>query len=150
VSWHRVLTATRGVLVGWAALLLLTYLVEQPLLGWTAPLFGVVWIATARLSLHCLVMAGTGWLVGRANRTHAVADVLVFAATLCPWGLLLINVPWLVRLTWDALRDTSYLDAWFTTAASHVFLFGSLIAGGMLSRPPRPILTIAEPLAGQN
>jgi hypothetical protein len=51
----------RSVLTGWAVLFALTYLVERPILIWTAPLAGARWIATSKLSLDCFMLAGTGW-----------------------------------------------------------------------------------------
>ena len=63
----RLLVAVRSILVGWAAMLALTYLVERPLILWTAPLVGDHWVATAKLSLDCLTLAATGWLVGRLS-----------------------------------------------------------------------------------
>ena len=80
-SW--VFVALRSILVGWAALLALTYIIERPLLLWAAHLLGDHWTATAKLSLDCLMLAATGWLVGRLNRSMSRAaplfGVLVFA-----------------------------------------------------------------------
>src|SRR5215469_17240345 len=80
--WHWLLIVARSILVGWAALLALTYIVERPLILWTAPLVGDHWVATAKLSLDCLTLAATGWLVGRLSRSAPLFGALAFAATL--------------------------------------------------------------------
>jgi hypothetical protein len=134
----RLWVATRSILSGWAALFLITYLLERPLLIVTAPLLGASWFPTARLGLDCAALAATGWTVGRLHRSAPVFGVLVFAATLTFRDfdpLLGLNIPWLVRLAADAVRDSLYLESLAATAASHALMFGSLIAGGLLSRP---------------
>jgi len=145
---HRLSIAARAILVGWAALLALTYLVERPLVIWTAPLLGSHWVATAKLSLDCMALAGTGWLIGRLHRSAPLLGVLAFAATLAVFNLdplLNTNVLWLIRLAADALRDTHDLGSFATTAAQHLCLFGSLVAGALLARPsPGPLSIFDE------
>jgi hypothetical protein len=51
--------------------------------------------------------------------------------------LLTVKVPWLIRLGVDALHDGNYLASFANTAGLHALLLGSLVAGGILSRPPR-------------
>ena len=141
---ERLWTLARSILIGWATLLAISYLLH-PLLIWTAPLVGATWFPTVQLSLQCSALAGTGWVVGHMNRSGAVGGVLIFAATLTPWDLgqvLAINVPGLVRLTADALRDPRYFDSLIATAGAHALLFGSLIVGGLLRR-----LSRTEPLS---
>src|SRR5277367_4574580 len=107
----------------------------RPILNATAPLFGPSWFPTARVALECTALAATGWVTGRASRSNF--DVLVFAATLVFWDfgqVLSVDIPWLLRLTINTFRDSRYLDSLTTVAATQAFLFGSLIAGGMLSR----------------
>jgi hypothetical protein len=139
----RLRIVIRSILSGWAALFLITYLLERPLLIVTAPLLGATWFPTARLGLDCTALAATGWTVGRLHRSAPVLGVLAFAATLTFRDfdpLLGLNVPWLIRLAADAVRDSLYLDSLAATAASHILMFGSLIAGGLLSRPaPAPV-----------
>jgi hypothetical protein len=133
----------RSLLLGWVALLAIAY-VERLLLSWTAPLFGAVWAATAHLALDCLTLAAAGWVVGRTNRAWPLLTALLFAGTLAFWDFgsaLALNVPWLLRLAWNSLQDSRYLDALLTAAETHVLLFGCLFAGAMLSRPR------AEPLS---
>jgi hypothetical protein len=142
---RRLLIALRSVMIGWATLLLIAFLLEHPLLVWTAPIIGIKWLATARLALDCIALAATGWVVGRLNRSSPIFGALVFAATLTFRDLtqvLEINIPWLLRLAEDALRDSGYLNSLITTAASQALLFASLLAGGLLSRPPAKPVSI--------
>jgi hypothetical protein len=142
--------AVRSILVGWAALLALTYVVERPLILWTAPLLGDHWVATAKLSLDCLTLAATGWLVGRLNRSVSRAapifGALAFAATLALCANLNpsfgINFELLIQLAVEALHDSRYLSPLATFAAQHIFLFGSLMVGAWLSRPSPPPLSL--------
>jgi hypothetical protein len=136
---RRLRIAAQSILVGWAALFLLTYILERPLILWTAPLVGAHWLATAKLALDCLALAATGWIIGRLHRSAPLLGVLAFAATLGFFNLdplLSIDIPLLLRLAVDALRDTSYLSGLATMADQDLFLLGSLIVGGLLSRPP--------------
>lgn len=132
--------AVRSILTGWAALLLITFLLERPLLFLGAPILAVGWFATARLALDCCAFAATGWIVGHWSRDDSLFAVVAFAATLTLRDfepLLAINLPWLLHLVADSLRDGRYLESLFTTAATQALLFGSLIAGGRLARPAR-------------
>jgi hypothetical protein len=136
---HWLFIALRSVLMGWATLCLIVFVVERPLLHWTAPVIGAEWIATVKLGLDCAGLAATGWVVGRLARPEAMLGVLSFLATLTVWDLTVmvgINVPWLLRLLIHTLSgDGNYLSSLLATAASQTILFGSLLAGGMLSRP---------------
>ncbi|HEV2425401.1 MAG TPA: hypothetical protein VGZ29_11295 [Terriglobia bacterium] len=140
---HRLLIAALAIPVGWVALFALTYLLERPLLIWTAPLAGSHWVATVKLALDCLVLAATGWIVGRLDRSAPLPGALAFAATLafCNLNPLLnLNVLPLIRLAAAAIRDPRFLGVWVTTAVPYFFQFGSLIAGALLSRPsPLPL-----------
>src|ERR1700733_10606495 len=134
---HRLLLCGRSILLGWVALLIMAYLVERPLLIWTAPWLGADWFPTERLGLNCLALAAIGWMIGHWHRAAPLVCLLAFAATLTfrDFGPeLAINVPWLIQLAGDALRDSAYLGSFGATLAAHILLFGSLIAGGLLSR----------------
>ena len=150
MTLSRLWIAARSILSGWAALFLITYLVERPLLIVTAHWLGASWFPTARLGLDCTALAATGWTVGRLHRSAPVLAVLAFAATLLFRDfdpLLGLNVPWLIRLAADAVRDSIYLESLAATAASHALLLGSLIAGGLLSRPaPAPVSIVGDTL----
>src|ERR1700679_1666960 len=106
---RRLLALARAVLAGWASLFLLVYLLARPLLYLAGPALGPSWIATGQLALDCLVLAGAGWIVGRLGSLPAV---LAFAVTLTPWDFgqtLAMNVPWLLRLAANAVRDSRYI-----------------------------------------
>jgi hypothetical protein len=147
---HRLLIAVRSILVGWAALLALTYVIERPLLLWAAPVVGDHWVATTKLSLDCLALAATGWTVGRLSRSAPLFGGLAFAVTLAVSNLgpsLGIELRWLIQLAEDALRDSHYLGPLATTAAQSLVLFGSLIVGALLGRPsPKPLSLFRQDL----
>ncbi len=140
---RRWLISARSVLLGWAALFAFTYLVERPLLAWTARLLGASWIPTGELALQCVALAATGWIIGRWNRADAVLSVLVFAVMIAVGNFGLapaINVAWLFRLLIDAIENLRYLESLITTAAAQGLLFGSLFIGAQLARPkPGPL-----------
>jgi hypothetical protein len=137
----------RAIAAGWATLLLIAYLVERPLLHWSAPLFGPMWIATAGLAFDCAALFAAGWVAGRLNRSHAMRTGLLFAATLCFWdfgGTLNLNVPGLVRLVGNSFHDSRYFDSLLTGVETHAILFGCLIGGAALSRAREKALSIVE------
>jgi hypothetical protein len=140
--YHRVLILVRSILLGWAALFVLTYLVQRPLLHGAGSLLGASWLPTAQLTLACAGLAATGWIIGRSNRPRALLATLVFAAMIAVWnfGLLPIDIPWLIRLIVDTFENTRYLESLVTAVATHALLFGSLFIGERLSRPaPAPV-----------
>jgi hypothetical protein len=137
----------RSIATGWAALIALTYVAEHPLLLLMAPIVGVHWVATASLSLDCLKLAATGWAIGRLHRTTPLPAVLAFVATLSLFSFeawLPLDVPGLIRLAMDALHDTRYWGPLATMTAQHILLIGSLVAGGLLSRPPQTPLSLFD------
>jgi hypothetical protein len=141
----RLLTLLRGVLLGWATLFSLIFALERPLLNLIAARLGPAWLPIANQSLDCLALAAAGWVTGRSNRESPLLTVLLFAGTLTLWDFgeaLSINVPWLVRLTVDAFGDSRYFESLVSAAGNQALLFGSLIAGGLLSRPRRPMLRL--------
>jgi hypothetical protein len=134
---HRLVIAARAILAGWIALFVSVFLMEGLLLGWIGPVVGAHWVATAHLTLDCAALAGTGWAVGRFNRSDAIFAASIFAVSLCfrDFGdAVAIDVPWLLRLAMNAARDSRFVGSFLSAAATHVFLFGSLFAGAMLSR----------------
>lgn len=137
----------RSILLGWVTLLVLAYAVEAALVHWTAPWFGASWIATAHLALDCLTLAAAGFVSGRFFRSRAVPAAALFAVTLCFWNFgdaLALNVPWLLRLVWNSLHDSRYLDSLIASAETHVLLFGCLFTGAMLSRArEKPVSIVA-------
>jgi hypothetical protein len=142
-----VVTWVVSVCFGWMTLLAIAYWVERPVLHWTAPLFGVTWIATAHLGFDCSAMAAAGFVAGRFNRTHPMWTAGLLAATFCVTdfrGAIAVNVPWLIRLAWNSFHDSRYLDSLVTSLETHVLLFGCLIAGAMLSRPREKAISIVD------
>jgi len=143
--WRWLWIVARSIGVGWAALIALFYLAERPLLLLTAPIAGPHWVATVSLSLECLKLAACGWAVGWLHRTRPLPGVLAFAATLGVFnheGWLPLDVPELMRLALYAVHDSRYWGSLETMASEHVLLFGSLIAGGLLSRLPQTPLSL--------
>jgi hypothetical protein len=142
---HRLLISARSILLGWVALFGITYLVERPMLFLSAHFLGASWVPTEQLALTCAGLAATGWIIGRWNRSYAIASALFFAAMLTVWnfGLVPINLPWLFRLTLDSFQDLRYLESLLTSLVTHVFLLGSLLAGAGLSGPAQSPMSIA-------
>jgi len=133
MSWRDLVTAVRSAVLGWGALLAVLFLIERPLLRWTAPVLGASWVPTAQLALECLGLAAVGWFIGRWGNP----GVLIFAATLALLNLGLvpgIDSPWLFHLLLDSFQNTRYIESFFTSLATHIFLFGSLFVGSHLSR----------------
>jgi hypothetical protein len=137
---ERLWIAGRSILLGCVTLFPIAFLLEHSLLLWATALLGAKWYPTVRVGLDALALAASGWVIGRFHRSAPILGVLAFAATLTFWDfdpVLAINVPWLIRLAGDALRDSLYLGSLANTLAQHILLFGSLIGGALLSRPTR-------------
>ena len=133
---QRLFLAARSIFWGWATLLLAAYLLERPLLILIAGKLDASWFPTIRLMLDCSLLAGIGWLIGHLVPADAILAVAAFAVTLTFWdfGELEIRIPWLLELAGNALRDPRYWDSFVYTAVVQAVLFGSLIAGVLLSR----------------
>jgi hypothetical protein len=135
---QRLFLAARSVLLGWITLLSIAYVLERPLLVLIAARLGANWFPTVRLILDCSALAATGWAIGRLGRASPILAVAAFSVTLTlrDFGELVeIRIPWLLQLAGDAVRDPRYWDSLVYTAVIQTFLFGSLIAGALLSRP---------------
>jgi hypothetical protein len=132
---HKLFISSRSILLAWAALFAIAYLVERPLLSLTANFLDASWVPTAQLIIQCLALAAAGWIAGRGNHF----DVLIFLAMLAVWsfGLIPINLPWLFRLLLDSLDSSRYLESLFTSLVTHVLLIGSLFIGSHLGRAKR-------------
>jgi hypothetical protein len=144
---HRLLIAARSILLGWATLFAVTYLVERPLLTWTAPWLGASWLPTAQLAFECVALAATGWMIGRWSHLDVVYALLAFAAILAVWNFGLvpaINLPWLFRLMLDSLGNARYLESLVTAAVTQALLLGSLFVGARLSRPRQTPVSIVS------
>jgi hypothetical protein len=137
MSRNGVLIAVRSCVLGWASLFGIMFLIERPLFRWTAPVLGASWISTVQLTLECLGLAAVGWLIGRWGNP----GVLAFAVTLAlpNFGHVpAIDFPWLFHLLLDCFQNTRYLGSFFTSLATHIFLFASLFIGSHLSRARQP------------
>lgn len=135
---QRVLLCVRAILIGWVTLLAITYVLERPLLSWTAPMLEGSWLDSAHLALDCCALAVSGWVIGHLSRGDWFIALLSFALTLTFWDftpLLAINVPWLFHSVINVFSDSRYLLGFLTNAAIHALLFGSLFAGGLKSSP---------------
>src|SRR5580698_7615752 len=132
---RKLFISSRSILLAWVALFAIAYLAGRPLLSLTAHLLDASWVPTAQLIVECLALAAAGWVAGRGNRF----DVLILLAMLAVWsfGLIPINLPWLFRLLVDSLESSRYLESFFTSLATHIFLIGSLFIGSNLSRAKR-------------
>jgi hypothetical protein len=127
----------RSILLGWAALFAIVYLLERPGLHWISPLLDASWLPTGQLALDCAALAASGWIIGRWNRFDAILAALIFACMLAVWdfGLLPeIRIGWLWRLTADSFENARYLESLVTSLATHALLFGSLFTGAVLGR----------------
>jgi hypothetical protein len=143
---RRLWAAARAIAAGWAAVLLIAILAVRPL-AWISARLGPSWAPTFHLAFQCGAIAATGWTIGRLNRQAPLLTASVFAATL-GFGnfeeLLGVDIPWLVRLSRDAMSDARFLESWITTVVAHVFLFGCLFAGARLSRARAKPLSISS------
>lgn len=146
MRWLRLAIA---VAAGWGSLLVLLYLGSE-ITRWTAVWLGAGsaagWIPTLGLTLNCFELAAAGFVAGRSSRARPVLAVLAFAATIAviDFGEAMpMNVRWLIRLSGDAIQDSRFFDSWLTTLGAHALLFGSLVTGGMLSRPQEKPVSLA-------
>lgn len=132
MSRYGVLSAIRSCALGWIALFAITALIERPMIRHAAFL-GPAWTPTIRLALECLGLCAVGWLIGPWGNL----GVWIFSASISvrSFGLAPgIDVPWLFRLFIDTLQNSRYLESFFNSLVTHVFLFGSLFVGVRLSR----------------
>jgi hypothetical protein len=139
----RVVVWVNSIWLGCVAVIVIAFAVERPVLHWMAPFLGPTWNATAHLAFDCLAMAAAGFVAGRFNRAHPMWTASLLAAIFCLTdfrGALALNVPWLIRLAWNAFHDSRYLDSLVASLETHILLFGCLFAGAALSRPrERPV-----------
>src|SRR5580700_10958909 len=138
MSSRDIATAVRSSVLAWGALLAITFLMERPLMRWASTMLGASWVPTVQLALECCGLAAIGWLIGRWGNS----GILIFAAMLAVWnfGLVPIDIPWLIHLLIDSFDNSRYLESFFTSLVTHVFLFGSLFTGAALSRPREQVV----------
>jgi hypothetical protein len=138
MSSRDIATAVRSSVLAWGALFAITFGIERPLMRWASTILGASWVPTVQLALQCCGLAAIGWLIGRWGNRGA----LIFAAMLAVWnfGLVPIDIPWLIHLLIDSFDNSRYLESFFTSLVTHVFLFGSLFTGAALSRPREQVV----------
>ena len=141
--------AIRAILIGWVALLFLSYAVERPILALGYRWVGGSWWATVSVLLDCAALALSGWLVARLHRPWQVAMLAVFMASLVPFDVgaytgqtMALNVPWLVKLAWYVVGDSRYLTGFFASLVTNALLLGCLWSGGKAAGPPASRVTI--------
>ena len=103
-----------------------------------ALILGPELLPSLKVVLDMVALAACGWTAGRVARPRNAAAAVLTAAGLACFDLtpyLLLNVPWLLRLTINAVSDSRYLSSLLSTLTIHALMFGSLIAGAYLSRP---------------
>jgi hypothetical protein len=125
-------------LAGWAALAASELVLLFGVLRVFALVLGPELLPSLKVVLDMGALAACGWVAGRVGRPRVAAAAVLAAAGLACFDLtpyLLLNVPWLLRLTLNAVRDSRYLSSLLTTLMMHALMFGSLVAGAYLSRP---------------
>lgn len=147
VSSHKLL-AMRAILIGWAALLFLSYAVERPILVLGYRWIGGAWWATISVLLDCAALALSGWLVARLHRPWQIAMLGVYMLSLAPFDVgaytgqtLALNVPWLLKLAWNVAGDSRYLTGLLASLVSNALLLGCLWSGGKAAGPPAARVT---------
>ncbi len=141
--WHHKWLAARAVVVGWAALLAYSLLVDQVwgsselfLTGVTrthlGPARSGVVLQWAYLLLAVPGGAAIGWLLSRCHRTRGVAAVVVFVAFLLLWRL-----PWLLTLLANALEHPRFLHALLMSSVGTALLSTSILVAGLWATPAR-------------
>ena len=126
---------------GWAALVAAELLVLFGALRLFAMVMGPELLPSLKVVLDMAALAAGGWVAGRVGRPRTMAAAALTAAGLTAFDLtpyLPLNVPWLLRLTTNAVGDSRYLSSLLITLTMHALMFGSLLAGAYLSRPPEP------------
>ncbi len=125
-------------LAGWAVLLVSELIVVFGLLRLLALVLSADLLPSLKIVLDMAILATSGWVAGRIGRARTMAAAGVTAAGLCLFDLtpyLLLNVPWLLKLTVNAVSDSRFLSSLLTTLTMHALLFGSLFIGARFSRP---------------
>lgn len=134
--------AARAIVSGWSALLFLVILIERPLIKFFVSLIGHGWRPTAIVALDCSALAASGFAAGLTNRSRPFLAASCFALTLTGRdfsALVPLNVPWMVHLARDAIREPRFLESMGETLASHALLFACIFIGASFSREHRDL-----------
>lgn len=135
------LFAMKALATGWAIWLFSQSLV-QPLLdrlllpwgyqvplvfGYSAPIgigWWIIWLS---------VRFGSGWIVARTNRTHAIGMVLAFSASVLIWKLQ--RLPWTFHLLLDTSDNPRYFPQLIFELMSMFLPSACIVLGGLLASP---------------
>jgi hypothetical protein len=124
-------------LAGWAALAAAEFVLLFAVLRLVAMVIGTELLPSLKVVLDMGALAACGWIAGRVGRPCTMAAAGLAAAGLTGFDLtpyMLLNVPWLMRLTTNAASDSRYLPSLLNTLAIHALMFGSLFFGASRSR----------------
>ena len=144
---HPVL-AFRAISVGWAAWFLFYDGIGPRLLGPFVRRFFVpsgfpfapsmlIWL-TASL----LVRAASGWIVARFHRSHRIAMVLLFAASVFIFQLQ--ELPIIGRLAADTLTNTRFLPYLVYVLELQFLWPAAILCGGLWGAPPQSKSKVRE------
>ena len=152
IAGHKLL-AIRAILIGWAALFFLSYVVERPILAFGYRWVGGAWWATVSVLLDCAALAACGWVVARLHRPWQIAMLIVFMLSLAPFDVgaytgqtMAPNIPWLVKLAGDVVGDSRYLTGFLVSLVTNAFLMGCLWSGGRAAAPHASRITRVQGL----
>lgn len=122
---------------GWGVLAAVEIVLLFGVLRLLAIAIGPELLPSLKVVLDMGALAACGWTAGRIGRPHTMAAAGVTAAGLMFFDLsplVPLNVPWLLRLTSNAVSDSRYVSSLLITLTMHALLFGSLWVGAHLSR----------------
>lgn len=95
-------------------------------------------LPSLKVVLDMGALMASGYVAGRVGKPRTMVAAGFTAAGLALFDLtpyVPLNVPWLLRLTANAVSDPRYFASLLTTLIIHALMFGSLLAGAHLSRP---------------
>lgn len=125
-------------LAGWTGLAAIELILLFGALRMFAMLMGPDLLPSLRVVFDMCALAACGWIAGRAGRPRVMAAAALTAIGLTVFDLtpyLPLNVPWVLRLTRNALGDSRYVPSLLATLTVHALMFGSLFVGAHFSRP---------------
>jgi hypothetical protein len=148
VAQHKLL-ALRAILTGWIVLFFLSYAVERPVLSLGYRWIGGSWWPTVSALLDCLSLAVSGWAVARLHRPWQTAMLAVFLLSLAPFDVasltgqtMALNIPWVLKLAWNAAGDPRYITGLIASLATNGLLLACLWTGGNAAHPAEPPTTL--------
>jgi hypothetical protein len=135
---HGLLTM-RAIIIGWAALILSSYLIVDPLyrLYWRAVSVlglnhgGPSWLhyyTYPSLLIPCISGVLSGWLVARFHRPHRVSMVFMYVIS-----VLLAAFPEFLRLAKDSLSSSRFLPYLLVYLLDESLFVVSILFGGLQS-----------------